>query len=139
MRIQCDTLKYANLLKKRGVEAGVADKVMSTVTQVDILNIHDKDEVTTMLNESTKAIFAEQDKKLAEQSKKLAEQRREFDARRKETARYHEQQLRDNKAELLTSRRWMIGSVITVGVSLATYLSALLHFIVGPLVKTIAH
>ena len=85
-----------------------------------------------MLSETVKEVFAQQDQK-------LAEQRREFDARMQDTAKYHEQQIRDNKSELLASRRenrsellasrrWLVGTMITVGFSLAAYLSALMHF-----------
>jgi len=40
----------------------------------------------------------------------------------------YNEQLRENRGELLASRRWMIGTIITVGLSLAAYLSALIHF-----------
>ena len=121
MRIQCDTLKYARLLRKKGVKSDTAEDFMSTLTEIEIFNIFSKHEVDSMLSEAVKEVFDKQDKK-------LVEQRREFDARMKDSAKYHEQQLRDNKSELLASRRWTIGTVITVGLSLAAYLSALLHF-----------
>ncbi len=85
-----------------------------------------------MLSEAVKEIFAEHDRAIidvfAKQDQKLAEQRREFDARMQDHAKYHDQQLRDNKSELLASRRWKIGTMITIGLSLTAYLSALLHF-----------
>ena len=121
MRIQCDTLKYARLLGKKGVKSDSANGFMSTLTEIEIFNIYSKHEVDSMLSESVKEVFATQ-------NQKLAEQRREFDVRMKDTARYHEQQIRDNKSELLASRRWLAGTVVTVGLSLAAYLSALLHF-----------
>ena len=121
MRIQCDTLKYARLLSKKGVKSDSANGFMSTLTEIEIFNIYSKHEVDSMLRESVKEVFATQ-------NQKLAEQRREFDVRMKDTARYHEQQIRDNKSELLASRRWLAGTVVTVGLSLAAYLSALLHF-----------
>ena len=121
MRIQCDTLKYARLLSKKGVKSDSANGFMSTLTEIEIFNIYSKHEVDSMLSESVKEVFATQ-------NQKLAEQRREFDVRMKDTARYHEQQIRDNKSELLASRRWLAGTVVTVGLSLAAYLSALLHF-----------
>ena len=121
MRIQCDTLKYARLLRKKGLKSEVGDEFMSTLTEIEIFNIYSKHEVDSMLSEAVQEVFAKQDQK-------LAEQRREFDARMKDTAKYHDQQIRDNKSELLASRRWMIGTVITVGLSLAAYLSALIHF-----------
>ena len=132
MRIQCDTLKYARLLRKKGVKSDAADGFMSTFTEIEIFNIHSKQEMDSMLSETVKEVFAQQDQK-------LAEQRREFDARMQDTAKHHEQQIRDNKSELLASRRenliellasrrWLVGTMITVGFSLAAYLSALMHF-----------
>ncbi len=85
-----------------------------------------------MLSESVREVFAKHDRSIKDiftkQDQKLAEQKREFDARMKDNATYHEQQLRENRSELLASRRWMIGTVITIGLSLAAYLSALIHF-----------
>ena len=101
---------------------------MSTLAEIEIFNLHSKHEVDTMLSQSVREIFAEQDKK-------LAEQRREFDERMKDTAKYHELQLREQRSEfnehrgeLLAARRWTVGTIITVGLSLAAYLSALIHF-----------
>ena len=121
MRIQCDTLKYARLLSKKGVKSCVANGFISTLTEIEIHNIYSKHEVDTMLSESIEKVFAKQDQK-------LAEQRREFDARMKDISKYHDTQIRDNRSELLASRRWLAGTVITVGLSLAAYLSALIHF-----------
>ena len=132
MRIQCDTLKYARLLRKKGLKSDVGDEFMSTLTEIEIFNIYSKHEVDSMLSEAVKEVFAKHDRSMddvfTKQDQKLAEQRREFDARMKDTAKYHDQQIRDNKSELLASRRWMTGTVITVGLSLAAYLSALIHF-----------
>lgn len=121
MRIQCDTLKYATILKEKGFKSSDADGLLSTFTEIEIYNIHSKHEVNSMLSESVEKVFAKQDEK-------LAEQRREFDARMKDISKYHDSQIRENRSELLASRRWMIGTVITVGLSLAAYLSALIHF-----------
>jgi hypothetical protein len=128
MRIQCDTLKYAKLLGKKGLESEAAEGVMSTLTQIEIFNLYSKHEVDSMLSETVEKVFAKQDLK-------LAEQRREFDVRMRDTAKYHDAQLSEQRAELseqrrelLASRRWTIGTVITVGLSLAAYLSALIHF-----------
>lgn len=121
MRIQCDTLKYARLLGKKGVKFQEASGLMSTLTEIEIFNIYSKQEVDSMLSESIEKVFAKQDQK-------LAEQRREFDARMKDISKYHDAQIRDHRTELLASRRWLAGTVITVGLSLAAYLSALIHF-----------
>jgi len=132
MRIQCDSLKYVKLLEKKGVKSDAANGIMSTLTQIEIFNIYSKQEVDTMLSEAVKEVFAKHDRSIndvfVKQDQKLAEQRREFDVRRQDTVKFHDQQIRDNKSELLASRRWMIGTMITIGLSLTAYLSALLHF-----------
>ena len=143
MRMQCDMLKYARLLRKKGVKSEVADGIMSTLTQVEIFNIYSKHEVDSMLSEAVKEVFAKQDQKLVKQRREfdarmqdnakyreqqLHDHRREFEARMKDSAKYHDQLLRDNKSELLSSRRWMIGTMITIGLSLTAYFSTLLHF-----------
>lgn len=121
MRIQFDTLKYARLLRRKGINLDMADDFISTLTQIDIFNLHSKHEVDSMLSESVEKVFVKQDLK-------LAEQRREFDTRMQDIVKHHDTQLREQRSELLASRRWTIGTVITVGLSLAAYLSALIHF-----------
>ena len=121
MRIQCDTLKYARLLRKKGVQSESADDFMSTLTQIEIFNLYSKHEVDSMLSESIEKVFAKHDRYV---EKAIAEQRREFDQRMQ----IQKEQLQENRQELLVSRRWMIGTMITIGLSLAAYLSALLHF-----------
>lgn len=121
MRIQCDTLKYVRLLGKKGVKSRDAAGLMSTLTEIEIFNIYSKHEVDSMLSEAIEKVFIKQDLR-------LAEQRREFDARMKDISKYHDTQIRDNRSELLASRRWLAGTVITVGLSMVAYLSALIHF-----------
>lgn len=114
---QTDTLKYAKILKESRFSKELSEGFFFTLTQIEIYNIYSIDEVDNMLSEAVRQVFVEQDKK-------LAEQRREFDERMKS----YNEQLRENRSELLASRRWMIGTIITVGLSLAAYLSALIHF-----------
>lgn len=132
MNIQCNTLKYARLLRKKGIKSEIADGFMSTLTEIEIFNLYSKHEVDSMLSEAVKEVFAEHDRAIkdvfAKQDQKLVEQRREFDVRMQDMARFHDQSLRDNKSELLASRRWMIGTMITIGLSMTAYFSTLLHF-----------
>jgi hypothetical protein len=157
MRIQCDSLKYARILEEKGIKAADADGIMSTITAIEIFNIYSRHEVDNMISESIEKVFikqsesieklfSKQDEKLAKQDLKLAEQRREFDAQMKDVSKYHEAKLQDSskyhdsqlkeqrselkeyRSELLASRRWTIGTIITVGLSLAAYLSALIRY-----------
>jgi len=124
LKDHCDTLKYAKLLQKKGVKSDAANGFMSTLTQIEIFNIYSKQEVDTMLSEAVREVFTKHDRDV---NKAITEQRREFDIRMKDNEKYHEQRLRDNKSELLASRRWMIGTLVTIGLSVTAYLSALLH------------
>jgi hypothetical protein len=128
MRIQCDSLKYARLLEQKGIKSSEADGLMSTITEIDIINLYSQREVNSMISESIEKVFIKQDEKLEKQDLKLAEQRREFDAKMKDLSKYHDSQLKEQRSELLSSRRWTIGTIITVGLSLAAYLSALIHY-----------
>lgn len=143
MRIQCDSLKYARLLRKKGIQSDEADDFMSTLTEIEIFNIYSKHEVDSMLSEAVKEVFVMQGQKIAEQQREfdirmqdnakyheqqIRDSRREFDVRMQDSAKYHDQQLRDNKSELLASRRWMVGTMITIGLSLVACLSPLFHF-----------
>ncbi len=143
MRIQCDSLKYARLLGKKGVKSCDADDLMSTFTEIEIFNIYNKLEVDTMISGAVDKVFVKHDRSIenmllkhdrlmesvfAKQDEKLAEQRREFNVRMQDMSKYHESQIREQRNESLTSRRWLAGTVITVGLSLAAYLSALIQF-----------
>lgn len=139
MRIQTDTLKYAKILKESGFSKESSDGFFSTLTQIEIHNIYSVAEVDNMLSEAVRQVFVEQDKK-------LAEQQREFDARMKDISKRSDKELGELKHELkdgrsrsdvvwqnvmnelASNRRWTIATIITVGLSIATYLSALIHF-----------
>lgn len=146
MRIQTDTLKYAKILKESGFSKESSEGFFSTLTQIEIYNIYSVEEVDNMLSEAVRQVFVEQDKK-------LAEQQREFDARMQDIARRNDleanhhalelgelkQELKEGRSrsdtiwhnmmnELAANRRWTIATIITVGLSIATYLSALIHF-----------
>lgn len=132
MRIQTNTLKYAKMLKKEGFSSSDAETFMSTLTKIEIHNLYSKDEVDKMLSESVKEVFIEL--------------RREFDARMQDIEKRDEVALKQLKeelkegrdrsdkiwhgvmAELAANRRWTIATILTVGISITTYLSALLHF-----------
>ena len=139
MRIQTDTLKYAKILKESGFSKESSEGFFSTLTKIEIYNIYSVEEVDNMLSEAVRQVFVEQDKK-------LAEQQREFDARMADIAKRSDKELGELKHELkdgrsrsdtiwqnvmnelASNRRWTIATIITVGLSIATYLSALIRF-----------
>ncbi|MBA2710264.1 MAG: hypothetical protein H0U57_06710 [Tatlockia sp.] len=125
MRIRTNTLKYAKLLQAKGISSKTAEAFMTVLSEIEIYNICSREEVNSMLSESIKEVFIEQDKK-------LAEQRREFDV----SFNAFKQELKEGRdrsdrigqnlmQELAANRRWTIATIITVGLSIATYLSAL--------------
>ncbi|MBA2653087.1 MAG: hypothetical protein H0U73_12615 [Tatlockia sp.] len=125
MRIRTNTLKYAKLLQAKGISSKSAEAFMTVLSEIEIYNICSREEVNSMLSESIKEVFIEQDKK-------LAEQRREFDV----SFNAFKQELKEGRdrsdrigqnlmQELAANRRWTIATIITVGLSIATYLSAL--------------
>ena len=126
MRIQCDSLKYTKILEKKGIQSHHAKGLISTITEMDIFNIYSQKEVDSMLSESVEKVFARHKEELKKQDIKIAEQRREMKAMEK----YRESQLLEQRKEFLSSRRWLVGTIITVGFSLAAYLSALIHYVI---------
>ena len=116
MRIQTDTLKYAKILSKKGFSKNAAEGFFEMLSGLEITNLYSIKEVDNMLSETVKQVFIEEDKK-------LVEQRREFDERMN----VFKELLNENRSELLASRRWLIGTIITVGLSLAAYLSTIVH------------
>lgn len=139
MQVQFNTLKYATLLANKGFNSRDARSLMSTLTEIEFNNIHSIQEVDTMLSQSFREIMAEQDKKLAqqrrdsrlrhvEQEKKLAQQQRELETKLTEQRQEFKTHLQEQRNEWMTSLRWTVGTIISVGISLAAYLSALIHY-----------
>ena len=99
---------------------------MSMITGMEIHNLYSSDECDSMLSETVEKVFAKQDDMLREKQRefdyKLTEQRREFDVRML----LMKEQIDKDHDELKASRRWLIGTIVTVGMGLAAYLSALI-------------
>lgn len=129
MRIQCDSLKYVTLLESKGVPEKSAKAHIEVLTEMEIFNIYSVNEVNSMLNEAINKVFEDRDKVLEQRDKRLAEQKREFD----ENLRIQRQEMLESRKELrqeiLASRKWMVGTMITIGLSLAAYLTTLIKII----------
>lgn len=115
MRILTNELKYARLLRQAGFSPKKSEAIMSMISNAEIHNLYSKNEIDTMLSETVEKVFAKQDDK-------LREQRREFDTRMF----LIKEQIDKDHDELKASRRWLIGTIVTVGMGLAAYLSALI-------------
>lgn len=115
VRILTNELKSAKLLRRKGFSPKQSEAIMSMIAGMEIHNLYSSDEYDSMLSETVEKIFAKQDEK-------LHEQRREFDARML----LMKEQIDKDHDELKASRRWLIGTIVTVGMGLAAYLSALI-------------
>ncbi len=129
MKIQCDSLKYVTLLERKGISEKSAKAHIEVLTEMEIFNIYSVDEVNSMLNEAINKVFEDRDKVLEQRDKRLAEQKREFD----ENLRLQRQEMlesrKDLRQEILASRRWLMGTMLTIGLSLAAYLTTLVKMI----------
>ncbi len=120
MRILTNELKYAKLLRRNGFKPGQAESIISMISEMEILNVYSKSEIDIMLSEAVEKVFSKNDRR-------LEEQRREFDARLDLMDKYYDRKLTQADKELVASRRWLIGTVITVGMGIAAYLSTIIN------------
>lgn|SRR3990167_5328010 len=114
MKLEIDTLKCAKMLARQGFNSLQAEGLVSTFADCKFRNLYSKNEINTMLTEAMEKVFRDN---RAELERRLEEQRRELDKR-----------IEADIAEIRTNRRWIVGTIITVGIALAGYLSALIHF-----------
>ena len=110
MKIEFDTLKCAKILLSKGFTQPQAEALASTLGGTEIRNLYGKTEVNNMLAEAVQNVFKHWDKQW-EQRLSVMEKRVDSEI-----------------AEARAGRRWVIGTIITVGFALAGYLSALIHF-----------
>ena len=141
VRILTNELKSAKLLRRKGFSPKQSEAIMSMITGMEIHNLYSSDECDSMLSEAVEKIFAKQDEKLREQrrefdvmfkliqgesrelGKGLHEENRELKNEMKVDFNTRFSQFHD---EIKSSRRWLIGTIVTVGMGLAAYLSALI-------------
>jgi hypothetical protein len=156
MQIEFDTLKYVAMLEGLGVNSGVARAVISTVGKIEYYNLYSKNEVDNMLSETVQKVFddnrrkferemaileqqtekefaikekrfEEYKKRMAESSRHMNEANKLMSERMDENMRQTMRRLDFETARLHSTFRWAIGTIITVGVSLAGYMTALFH------------
>ncbi len=117
MKFEFDTLKCAKMLAKGGLATSQAEVMIGSLSNVEMNNIYSKTEINGMLHESF--------------YKAVDECRREFDARMAERNRLIDKQIdrqiEKDSAERKAMIRWIVGTIITCTLALASYLSALIH------------
>ena len=114
MRIEFDTLKCAKMLSSRGFPLKQAEALVSVLSASEITNINSKDEVNNMLAEAVEKVFTRWDEKQAIQNR---ESERRIQS--------YENRLNLDLAEARSHRRWLIGTLITMGAVITT---TIIHF-----------
>lgn len=115
MRMITSELKSAKILEEGGFSSVQSIVIVSMITQMDIHNLYSTNEVDIMLSETVEKVFSEN-------RLEAERQRREFD----EKMVVLNKQVDKQYDELKASRQWVIGTIITVGMGLAAYLSAII-------------
>jgi DNA-binding transcriptional MerR regulator len=127
MHVEIDTLKCVKMLQSRDFTIKDARNLVEAFTKTKIRNVYSKNEVDIMLSQTIKAQFEEYDKlrkeRIKESDKKLEREREIFE---KQLAIQREQMKEDIK-EIRSSRRWLGTLIISVGLGLASYITALFH------------
>lgn len=109
MKLEFDSLKCVKMLIFKGLDAKNSEAIVESLADIEIRNLYSIMEIDSMLSETVKNT--------------LAECRREFDDR----IAVYEKRIELEIAEAKSSRRWMVGTIITCTLALAGYLSALIH------------
>ena len=150
VKFEFDTLQCVRMLIQNGISLELAEPMVAMLASSEFWNLYSKREVDSMLNETVEKVFREN---RAEVDRRLEEQRRGFDKWIEEYKRLYEESKRQYEEdrrrsdahieadkqrfetemakfqiEAKADRRWVVGTIITVGVALAGYLSALIHF-----------
>lgn len=135
MKFEIDTLKCAKMLSSIGFEQTKAEGLAEVLAGSNVRNVYSKIEVDTMLSEAVKNTFEElrreSDKsfKIIEKQIVANEKRIEANEQRIIAAEARgETRFAQCLSEMRTSRRWIGGLIVASWISIAGYLSALIHF-----------
>ena len=118
VRILTNELISTKLLSSYGFSPEESKTILSVLSYMEIYNLYSKEEIDIMFNGTIEKVFCRN-------REMLNEQRRDFDAK---MALMHEQD-KKNHDYLKSARRWVIGTIITVGMGLPAYLSVLIKLI----------
>jgi len=109
MKLEFDTLQYANMLECNGFSQAQSRAMVEQLSSCEFYNLYNGKKVDQMLSETIEKVFREHDRKTAEADKRFREEAAEM------------------RAEYRSDRRWTVGTIITTGIALAGYLSVLIH------------
>lgn len=127
MKLEFDTLHCAKMLVEFGLQPKLAQGLVETLANTDIRNCYSTQEVNAMLPETVQKTL---DKYQADMDMRFERENREYERKRAEFKQDLEMQLKRTEDLYQKDRavhRWVIGTIITVGIALAGYLSALIH------------
>jgi hypothetical protein len=98
------TISAKNRLIKQGFEQDQAEAILLELSETTHENVYSKLEIDEMLSETVKNVFTEM--------------RREFDKRME----LSEKRFEDEIKEMRSHKRWIVGTIITVGIAIIGYL-----------------
>lgn len=98
------TISAKNRLIKHGFEQDQAEAILLELSETTHENVYSKLEIDEMLSETVKNVFTEM--------------RREFDKRME----LSEKRFEDEIKEMRSHKRWIVGTIITVGIAIIGYL-----------------
>lgn len=129
MKFEFDTLKYAKLLISKGVKSNDSEALSESLTAINMRNIYSKAELDAMVPQTVTDVLTqfrrESDLRHAEFKERLEADRQQFAADQLR----HEADFQRYQLEQRSGRRWLAGLIITVGIALGGYLSALMHLL----------
>ena len=103
VRFNYATISAKNRLIQQGFEQDQAEAILLELSETTHENVYSKSEINEMLSETVKNVFTEM--------------RREFDKRME----LSEKRFEDEIKEMRSHKRWIVGTIITVGISIIGY------------------
>ncbi len=120
MKMMIDSLKSVKLMDKKGVDRNLSEAFIEVACDTEIGNLYSKDEVNNMLAQSVQDVLTESRREF---DKRLDAQREDMKSQR-EDMKSQFTELKSEFAEFKTTKRWIIGLVLTVG---TTWIVNLFH------------
>lgn len=112
MKMQFNSLELADMLISKGVDKRQAEAIASALSDIEINNLYNDKEVSNMIDQNTNKIFDFYERRF----EKLEENQKQAIQEMKQ---YNRRSLDEIKKERRSTTRWLIATVITVGISIA--------------------
>lgn len=112
MKIQFDSLELVDILVNKGMDKNQAEAIANALSDIEIHNLYSEKEVSNMIDQNTNKIFDFYERRF----EKLEENQKQAIQEMKQ---YNRRSLEEIKKERRSTTRWLIATVITVGISIA--------------------